>query len=278
MRSEEFSFLSSCETAQIEGVFWIPKGKVRAIVQIVHGMLEHMGRYEDFAAFLCTNGFVVCGHNQLGHGGSLIENTKGYFGETDRVAHLLMDVHAVRRRAQTRFPNVPYFLFGHSMGSFIARLYLTRYGRDVAGAVFSGTGGPNPAVRWVGMPLALTLWKRHGARYKSRYLEKIASEVFGRVHDGTGSPFSWISSDPREVLRYERDGKMHFIFTVSAFYTLFELMDGVGSLRWAQSLPKNMPVLLVSGQRDPVGANGKGVRAVYRLLREAGGWTCGCGC
>jgi hypothetical protein len=230
-------------------------------------MLEHMG-LEDFAAFLCTNGFVVCGITSWGTAARLSKNTKGYFGDTDRVAHLLMmctPFGGGRRRA---FRMSRIFCSGTAWARLSRALPDALRARR-GGAVFSGTAGRirHPLDRHAAGAHALEAAR---GRYKSRYLEKIASEVFGRVHDGTGSPFSWISSDPREVLRYERDGKMHFIFTVSAFYTLFELMDGVGSLRWAQSLPKNMPVLLVSGQRDPVGANGKGVRAVYRLLREAG--------
>ncbi|MEG1849180.1 MAG: alpha/beta hydrolase [Oscillospiraceae bacterium] len=270
MRQEQFFYPSAGGEAEIEAFVWSPDGEVRGVVQLVHGMLEHVNRYRELAEFLCAHGYAVGGNNHLGHGNSLIDGEPGYFGDERPLKTLLDDLDRMRKELSARFPDKPHLMLGHSMGSFLTRLYLSDRADGLAGAVLSGTSGGNLAARWVGMPLAARFSTRYGATYRSATLDLLTTGGFNKKFDDKTSPHNWISSVPEEVARYDADEQMHFMFTASATYALFDLLSRVSSAQWARTLPRTLPLLLISGEDDPVGGFGRGVRAVARRLKKAG--------
>ena len=241
----------------------------RAVVQISHGMCEYVGRYDDFAAYLCGQGYAVCGNDHLGHGASADGGTLGYFADRGGAALVLEDLHRMNEIAHREFPGLPVILFGHSMGSFFARWYAARWPETIDGLVICGTGGPNP-LGGVGLALTALLTRLRGPKYRSQLINKMAFGAYLKRIQNPKTPYDWITRDEKIVQAYAADPHCTFIFTVSAFHDLMTALDQVSSPHWAASLPKELPVLIISGEMDPVGDYGKGVRKVYDWLQAAG--------
>lgn len=238
------------------------------IVQVIHGMCEHIGRYHDFMQMLADHGYVACGHDQIGHGRSAAVNGLGYFAHRDGWDCLVRDARQLTILIRGRFPSLPVYLLGHSMGSFVAREYITRY-KDLNGVMLSGTGGSNPmAGAMAGMIRAMIPLK--GEKYRSEWIN---AQVFGRfagLFPGENSPYAWLSRDRAQVAKYEQDPLCGFVFTLSGYADLMTLIARVSGEKWARRVPVDLPVYLFSGSCDPVGGMGKGVREVTGLLQQAG--------
>ena len=270
MNREEFSFTSTSKQAEIQGVIWTPDSEPVAVIQLVHGMLEYFERYEDFAKILCKNNVAVVAHNHLGHGNSLIKGCKGYFGDKQPLEHLLGDIDIVRTRCKERFPTIPYFILGHSMGSFLTRIYISQKPSGISGAIICGTSGANPTAETFGKPLSKALWKICGAKKVSKQMDVVFNNATSKAFSGEGSKNSWISSDPKEIKIYDNDKNMKFSFTASAYHTLFSMISIISSPQWANDMDKNLPIFLISGDKDPVGDFGRGVLQVRDALVNAG--------
>lgn len=248
---------------------WTPDTPPRAVVQLSHGMQEYAQRYDPFARFLCANGYAVGANDHLGHGHTAaVDDDLGFTGEGGADA-MIADVHTMTERLHSQFPGLPLILIGHSMGSFIARNVAAAFGRDYAAAVFIGTGGPEMPTR-AGKLLARWRIRRRGERYRSQLLAKAAFGNYNRKYDGPVTNNSWISRDEAVVKAYMADKFCNFPFTAQGFYDLFDLLGRVSRRDWADKLPSDLPVLLTSGEMDPVGNFGRGVRTVYRRLAQAG--------
>ena len=273
MNSETIIFPSSRGAGRVSASLFTPDPEAmpRAVVQISHGMCEHMGRYEDFAAWLCSRGFVVCGNDHLGHRNTVLLNGEklGYFGPKGSARYLVEDLERLRLLVSQRYPGLPYFLLGHSMGSFIARLYAAGYGSALTGLILSGTAGHNPLTA-AGRALAASISAVKGPQYVSGALYRMANGRFNKNFPDPRTPVDWLSRDPEVCAAYCRDRYCTFQFTSSAYYELFGMLDRCNRPEWYQSLPKTLPVLLISGDRDPVGNNGAGPLEVYRGLVGAG--------
>ena len=244
MIKEEFYFDSRDGENRIHAVRYTPDdGNVRGIVQIVHGMAEYVERYENLAEFLTKRGILVTGEDHLGHGKSVSEGGSfGYFCEQDPATVVVRDVHRLKKITEEQYPQVPYIILGHSMGSFIARNYLCRYGSGIGGAVIVGTG-MQPA----------------GLIFASKAMAGIQR---------TSS--DWLSRNPENVDRYIEDELCGFTFTVNGFQTLFELIRRLQKQENLEKVPQNLPILMVSGAEDPVGDYGKGVHKACDSLKRAG--------
>lgn len=268
-RTDE-SFLSSDGKTRIHYFVYRPSGAIRAVLQISHGMCEHIGRYEEFALFLAENGYVVYGHDHLGHGGSVASKEDlGYFGENSGWQYLVNDVYRMTKIAAREYPYHKIFLFGHSMGSFIARLYQMKHGEKIGGIILSGTSGGNRLTD-VGLA-AVELWiKLHGKRYRSNTLKKLMFGDYNKRYISPRTPNDWLSRDVSVVNAYSKDELCAFVFTAAGFKDMLTMLKMVSAESWARSVPKNVPVLLFSGDMDPVGDYGKGVRKVYDRLLDAG--------
>lgn len=271
MRKEEFTIDSRDGVHKLYSVKYLPEGEPKGIVQIIHGMSEYVGRYEEFAKFLVEKGFVVTGGDHLGHGQSVPEGeTYGYFCSMDPATVLVRDVHRLKKTVQAQYPGVPYVILGHSMGSYILRNYLCRYGTGIQACIIMGTGmEKKPAVTFVrGLTRCIRTFR--GEKHLSPTLDKL---VMGKYNDRIANPRTesdWLSKDEEVVNRYRIDPLCGFPFTVNGYETLFELVDRLFKQENLAKLPADLPALMVSGEEDPVGAYGSGVKAAYESMKSAG--------
>lgn len=273
MVKEEFYFDSRDGKSKIHAVRYRPEdtGQVRCVLQVVHGMAEYAERYEEFAAYLVERGFVVTGDDHLGHGKSVGQGGKqGYFCEQDPATVLVRDVHRLKKLTEELYPGVPYVLMGHSMGSFITRNYLCRYGTGISGAVIMGTGMQPKAVLDMARLVAGIQKLFCGSGHVSRLLDRLAFGGYGRGITDRRTAFDWLSRDRERVDRYIADPMCGFTFTVNGFGALFELVLRLYSPENLAAVPRELPVFMVSGDADPVGDYGKGVRRAYDSLVAAG--------
>jgi alpha-beta hydrolase superfamily lysophospholipase len=243
----------------------------KAAVQIVHGMAEYGERYEPFARWLCEAGFDVWCMDLPGHGRSIgTKDDLGFFGEKHGWEHVVTDIRQMYNLMREKYPEqFPIFLFGHSMGSFLARAYCERFSEDLAGAVFCGTSAPNPAAT-AGVLMAKLTAAFQGERCRSQLLDTLA---FGHYNDKIEKPrtkFDWLNTDDESVEQYIDDPLCGFCFTANGFIDLFSLLKSISGKQWFTSIPYQFPILFLAGEADPVGSYGKGVELVARRLREAG--------
>ncbi len=264
-----FYFPSSDGKTELYARCAVPEGPIVGILQISHGMCEYIDRYEEVFSYFARRGFLVCGHDHLGHGKSAKNDQLGFFAEKDGASCLVEDLHRMTLEIKSRYAPAPYFLLGHSMGSFIARAYLSKYGSELTGVILSGTGGPNPAAP-MGIALANTISMVRGARHPSHTLDQMAFGSFNRRCQPRRTSKDWLSRDNAVVDRYLKDPYCMFTFSASAFRDLFTLNHQVNSRDWAQSIPQKLPIYLLSGDMDPVGDYGEGIRHVYRMLKKEG--------
>ena len=250
---------------------WLPdEGQPRAVVQIVHGVAEHMGRYDAFARFLAGHGFAVCGEDHLGHGKTVTDGVYGYFGQKNGWWTVTEDIRQLRQRMGEQFPGVPYFLLGHSMGSFLARTYLIRYPGTVAGAILMGTGQMPPALVAAGRVLAAREARKVGDRHSSPLVNKLAFEAYNQKFAPNRTGYDWLSASTENVDQYLADPLCGGDPTIGLFR---EMLRGIACIEKQENLKRmnrNTPVLFLSGQDDPVGDMGKGVRRAYRSFRRSG--------
>jgi alpha-beta hydrolase superfamily lysophospholipase len=269
MRIEEGRFPSTGGMADIHTVTWLPEGEPIAVIQIVHGMQEYAARYTDMARWFCEKGYAVCAADHLGHGESLIDGQLGYFGEKNTSQTLVDDVHAFRKLSAPRFAGKPYFIFGHSMGSFITRVYLTQYADGLAGAILSGTAGPTPMAR-IAKPVLRRMWSRHGGTWTDEALAARIPTAYNKRFAAEGRDNAWLSSDGAVSDRFNSDPLTQFWFSISALWTLLDLLDRVSRRSWPKQVPASLPILLTAGADDPVGAYGEGVRTLYDRMMQRG--------
>ena len=251
---------------QLHTIYWIPEGDVKAVLQIVHGMSEHMERYDEFGRYLAERGVLVVGHDHLGHGlTAKDEEELGWFGWPDGNEYLIGDIHRTREKTQFRYPGVPCFLLGHSMGSFLTRQYLSVYGEGLTGAVIMGTSDlPNVLLK-ASEKLCLWMGKRKGWRYRSPFIDSFIIRGFEKKLG-----IEWLSKNDESNRKYQDDPMCGFAFTLNGFYHFFRTVQRANGLEAGGRMPKDVPILFASGAEDPVGSNGRGVKAVFRRYRKRG--------
>ncbi len=269
MKKTEFTIDSRDGITKLHAVRYEPEGEVKGVLQIVHGMAEYIERYERAALWFVEKGFVVTGLDMLGHGKSVPEGgTYGYYCEQDPATVVVRDVHRLKKTTQELFPGVPYFIWGHSMGSFILRNYMFRYGTGIDGAIVCGTGSqPVPVVKF-GLLLAAVQGLFLGSRHKAQMLSNITFGDPKKIPEGHKS--DWLCTDPSENKKYDEDPLCGFVFTVNGYKTLFTLIDRLNNKKLVSGMPKELPVFIISGSEDQVGNNGVGVRAVYDQYKDMG--------
>ncbi len=249
---------------------FLPEGTPKAAVLLSHGMCEYVGRYEEVAAAFTEAGFAFGGADHIGHGDTAKDASElGYLPKKGGKDLLCEDLHTMRGILEKRLPGLPVFLFGHSMGSFIARLYAVRHGEGLAGFVISGTGGPNPAAK-AGKAAASLVAALKGGRHRSKTLDSIAFGAYNKRIEKPASKHDWLTKDAEIVARYDRDPYCNYLFTAEGFYVLSDLLATVSEPGWFAAYPAALPTLIFSGAEDPVGAYGKGPEEVARRLRGAG--------
>lgn len=254
---KEAYFMSSTDEHKIRCLIWqddevIPVG----IFQIAHGVSEHIGRYDDFARFLATNGFIVCGNDHLGHGksaGSLEELSSM---PKDGRVRVIDDMHKLHNIMSKRYPELPYFMFGHSMGSMCARIYASLFGEELAGAIFCGTGEVPTSLTFFDKPFDVIVDKI-GADKTAKAVTKLFSN-------------DWISFNQENIENYNNDPMCGKPFSLGKCSTVLSFAVDACARDWAYKVPTQLPILLISGANDPIGLFGVGVQATCTNLETAG--------
>lgn len=268
---KNITYQSSDNITKINALMWIPETEVKAIIQISHGMLEFVERYEGFALEMNHLGILVCGNDHLGHGYSLIdEEHRGYFAKKNADAILVDDVYNLTKLVKEEYPNIPYFILGHSMGSFILRNYIYKYGEHINGAIIMGTGYQNNiTLTFAQIITAITQFYHHGWFYKSPYLDKITTGNYHKYFPEKNK-FSWLTKNTEILRSFQKDPRSRFRFSCNAYYTLFTLIKNCNKKKNLEQIPKNLPLYLLSGSQDPVGHFGKDIIKLNNIYKKHG--------
>ncbi len=272
------SYPSAAGDVNINAIAWEPifedeDDHPRGIVQIVHGMIEHIDRYDWYARQLAAEGFVVVGNDHVGHGDSVrSQEDWGYIPMDGGDEILVEDVQRLRHHIQGDYDeSIPYFIHGHSMGSFITRLYISRYAAGLSGAIIEGTGNPASALSAFGRFLTKVISRFRGERYKSKLVDNMAVGGYAKKIENARTRYDWLSLDEQVVDSYAADPKCSFMFSVAAYHTLLTLTGKVVNPKVISRVPKTLSILVASGKGDPVGgSNAAGPKQVYRDYRHSG--------
>ena len=272
----EFTFLSTDGKTQLHGMRWEPEdGSVRAVLQICHGVAEHIARYDAFARYLNGLGIAVVGHDHLGHGLSLPEGgTPVYFGAGNTWNTVVDDIYVLHQRIRLWYPDVPLCIMGHSMGSFLTRTYLIRYPGTVKAAVIMGTGWQPKAVIAGGMAVAKAVGAVVGENGTSDLVTNLAFGAYNKLFAPNRTSCDWLSADEDNVDAYMADPLCGADATVGLFRQMLSGIRFNQKLSNLRQMDPRIPVLFVAGEKDPVGDCGNGVRRTYQEFRRAGVQDC----
>ena len=269
---------STDRQTRLHGYIWWPEEGVvpRGAVQLVHGMAEYIGRYDEFARYLNSKGFVVYGHDHIGHGKSVASKDDwGHLPAENGKEILVNDVHVVRTEALARIKEAygelpPVFIFGHSMGSFVVRAYLSQHGFGLSGAIICGTGFMPPRTSATGRALAKTIARVRGERHHSKLLDKMGVGAYAQDIENAETDLDWLSHNRDNVERYIADEACGFMFTAGGYIALMGLLHDVCTTECVATYPKDLPILYIAGTEDPVGECGEGVSQAADLAYAAG--------
>lgn len=266
----DFTLPSTVPGRTLHAFRCVPEGEVRAIVQLSHGMVEFIDRYKPLAEYLAARGILVTGHDHLGHGGSIrTKDDYGYFAEPDGNRAVLDDLHAMTVLTKKLYPGVPYFLLGHSMGSFYARQYLCEYGDELDGAIIMGTGFQPKALVTLAKTVCRVLAIFFGWKHRSNLVKNLSFLGYNKGLEGR-TPHDWLNRDQSEVDKYRADERCMFTFTLNAYYSMFTGILRLYDTDFLNRMPKDLPLLFLAGDADPVGEQGKGVKRAIDSLKAVG--------
>lgn len=267
----ELTFPSTDGKNTIHAELFVPSdNNIRGVIQIAHGMIDYVGRYRVLAEAMTALGFVVAGNDHLGHGESVASPEDfGFFASRDGYTYVIDDLNKMNGILRSEFPGVPVVLLGHSMGSFISRLYAVKYPESIDGLIIHGTAGPNPALG-PGMMVVKLLRAIKGERHRSKFVRSLAEGGYNKGFDPAEGEGAWLTRDASMVSDRPDNPKTNFIFTLAGYADLFTMLSKCNSKEWFVGFPKKLRTLVVSGDTDPVGDFGKGVKYVYENLKANG--------
>lgn len=241
--------------------------KPKAIVQLSHGMIEHIQRYHDFSTFLLENDIFVYGNDHRGHGKTGGQQGQlGYFSDRNGFTNVMEDIHEITKIIKSEYPKTPLILFGHSMGSFLARHYIQFYSNDIDGLILSGTGFFPTITNISGKALASIL----PAKKKSSLMNTLAFGTYNKKIVNKKTNFDWLTRDEEAVTKYIDDPQTGYIPTARFFYDLMDGLDKIHKKNLNKNIRKDLPILLISGEADPVGNYSKGVWKVAKNYHQIG--------
>ena len=273
IETKDFYYPSSNGTDRVHARLWLPETQTpKGVVQLVHGIVEHIGRYEDFARFLAGEGFVVAGEDHLGHGLTASgPDAYGYFADSDGWQHIVRDIRTLFDRLRADYPGLPCFLLGHSMGSFLARTFLIDCPEGLSGALICGTAQQSGVMISAGLALvALSRAQKQGLHCRSALVDSICFGAYNKKFAPNRTVCDWVCSDEAVVDAKLRDPAASFTPTLGAFR---DMLRGIRYMQRRDNLArmdKALPVFFFGGELDPVGDMGKGVRAAYQSFLDAG--------
>ena len=273
IEKKHFCVTSSDGIHALNGIVYLPDGEIKGLFHIVHGMTEYMGRYDRILTDMAASGYISFGYDHLGHGQTARDDSElGYIAKENGWELLAKDVkvYSDAVRAQFGSPDMPYYLMGHSMGSFVVRLAAERFVKPER-LIVMGTAGANPAAG-AGLALIEILKRIKGDKHISPLVDNIAFGSYNKRFGGNvpGDPGLWLTNDEAIRRKYYTDKYCTFKFTVSAMGDLIKLIKYSNSPAWFRNIPSDLPVFLISGEEDPVGNYGKGVTEVEAKLKKRG--------
>lgn len=268
---QDFYFQSSTGRTSIHALKCVPDSKPRAVVQIAHGIAEHIDRYRPFMEFLADNGFVVAGNDHLGHGKSIrVPEEQGFFAEKDGWWRVVDDMDKLHDIMSNEYPELPYVLFGHSMGSFLTRTYLIKHPDKYDGVILSGTGHQSPALVLGGNAAASVMAKLSGAMGDGAKLDSLAFGTYLNKIENPRTKFDWLSRDTEQVDKYIADPLCGFVGKIGLYRDMMQGIKFITDKKNIAQMNKEKPVYFMSGDGDPVGDYGKGVERAYKAFCDAG--------
>ncbi len=251
----------------LNGVLYIPDGEIKGLFHIIHGMTEHMGRYHEIMEALANEGYLAFGYDNLGHGTTAADDSElGFIASENGWEHLVDDTFRFASQVMALYPDKKLTVMGHSMGSFIARIAALKYGKYYSKLIICGTAGPNVAAPF-GLLITNILKKLKGERYVSPLTQKIAFGTYNKRFE-KDSPYNWLTKDKEIIEKYAADKFCTFKFCVCAMHDLIMLISLANSKTWFKEIDSSLPLLLISGEDDPVGNYGKGVKTVFDGLKK----------
>ena len=268
---KDFYFNSSTGKNKIHARMCVPDTEPRAIVQIIHGIAEYIDRYDEFMSFLADNGIIAVGTDHLGHGKSIeSEEQTGFFAYENGWDYAVRDEEVLRLAMHENYPELPIIVFGHSMGSFMARTLLIRYPDAFNAAIISGTGNQGSALVNGGLFMGNFVTGLKGAHHYSKFLNNLAFGSYNKIYENPKTEYDWLSRDEANVQKYIDDPLCGFIPTCSLFRDMMTGVKFITNKKNLTAMNKDMPVYFMSGDMDPVGECGKGVQKAYNNFLEAG--------
>lgn len=268
---QDFTYPSSTGKNVIHARKCVPEGTPKAVVQIAHGIAEYIDRYDEFMAFLAQNGYVAVGNDHLGHGKSITgPGQQGFFAEDLGWMYVVEDMDLLRTQMRREYPDLPYILFGHSMGSFLTRTYIILHPEKYDAVILSGTGHQGAPLVAAGLAMSQAAVKLYGPHKIGKTLNDICFGTYNKGFDHPRTPFDWLNRDEAEVDKYIADPLCGFVATVSLFRDMMSGIKFITAQRNIDRMNKEAPVYFMSGDQDPVGENGKGVERAYKAFCAAG--------
>ncbi|MGN0807363.1 MAG: alpha/beta fold hydrolase [Candidatus Coproplasma sp.] len=267
---QEIYYPSSDGKHNVHACIWPAEGECRAVLQIIHGMAEYAYRYAPVGEKLASLGITVCAEDHLGHGKTAQDKEDlGYMADQKGYAPVLSDIASLTEIVHSKYQGVPYFVLGHSMGSFFCRKYISIYGKELAGAIIMGTGFMSGALTGLAKLLTRCVAAFKGWRHRSNFINNLAFGSYNKRFEGR-TEYDWLSVNKDNVDRYIEDELCGVRFTCNAFFGLFSIINQACKNSTIKEIPDNLPLLLVSGKDDPVGNYGKGVIKLYDKLCKYG--------
>lgn len=265
----EFKFTAK-DGKSINTYLWDNVDEIKGIVQIFHGMSEHGLRYEHFALFLNKSGYVVVANDHRGHGKTESDiKGLGVIGK-DGFNMIVDDEYTLYKIIKKRYPDAPFFVLGHSFGSFVAQEYITRYGNQISGVVLSGTAMQKGIDITLGRQLASIQRKIFGEEKKAHLLNKLSFGNYNKKIPDALHKFSWLSTDEEMVIKYERDPLCGGVVSIGFYYYMLRAFRDMYLQNRLTCIPRTLPILILSGEEDPVGCYGAKVKKLYELYKKHG--------
>lgn len=255
----------------VHACIWRPDGDIKGVVQIIHGMSEYAARYAPFAEFLAVNGYLVCANDHQGHGQSVkSDEDLGWFNSARSTDAVLADIRALHLAVKEQVADKPYFIIGHSMGSFFCRKYISLYGAELKGAVIVGSGFKdkltlNSALLFVRLNALFFGW-----RNRSKFIKNLAFGGYNKKFKPARTENDWLSKNNQNVDEYDADDRCGFMFTNNGYSVLFKIIKEACSAKTISAVPKDLSVYFIAGGDDPVGDYGKGVVKAKEKFVKAG--------
>lgn len=271
MEPRSFTFQAK-DGKTIHTYVWETTAPLQGVVQIFHGMCEHAKRYHDFALKLKDQGFSVFAHDHRGHGrtAGTIEHL-GHFDDEHGWEKAVDEGYQLTNQIRSKVPNTPIFLFGHSMGSFLARRYIQKYPlTDLKGVILMGTGSDQGWLSGIAIGLARIFIILKGKKAKNPMLSRLTFGRFNQKFQPSRTDFDWLTRDPKAVDRYMADPYCGAIPTNQFFYDLLRGIKDLEKPHLLNQTPKHLPIFLISGEKDPVGDQARGVQRTYQAFQQMG--------